>query len=188
MLRCLRSLAFGDRGIEAPRPLTPPCWGILAVDERPAHPFSANGGVSLPHLQQFPASDWAHVRQLGSYMVGASRKADPSLRLPQNRLRRFRGPKRAPFRLTRHRRCDLFWTTGGPSLLFVCECGFGGWRQTLRTVTRDFAAPPTGRENLLGVLSQDGASLCPGLFSFLPSGKTAAMAPASAQLRPRASQ
>jgi hypothetical protein len=40
-------------------------------------------------------------------------------------------------------------------------------------VIKVFAAPPTGRENLVGMLSQDGASLCPGLFSFLPSGKTA---------------
>jgi hypothetical protein len=40
-------------------------------------------------------------------------------------------------------------------------------------MARLLAAPPTGRENVLGMLSQDGASLCPGLFSFLPSGKTA---------------
>jgi hypothetical protein len=52
--------------------------------------------------------------------------------------------------------------------------------RTLRTVIKVFAAPPTGRKNLLGMLSQDGASLCPGLFSCLPSGKTAAITPALA--------
>src|ERR1035441_8092112 len=33
---------------------------------------------------------------------------------------------------------------------------------------------PTGREKHVGMLSQDCASLHPGLFSYLPSGKTAA--------------
>jgi hypothetical protein len=34
-----------------------------------------------------------------------------------------------------------------------------------------FAALPTGRENIIGILSQDCATLRPGLFSSPPSGR-----------------
>jgi hypothetical protein len=45
-------LGTGDGSASLHKPA--PGWSILAVYERRAHPLSANGGVPLPHLQQFP--------------------------------------------------------------------------------------------------------------------------------------
>jgi hypothetical protein len=47
----------------------------------------------------------------------------------------------------------------------------------LKLLIEVFAAPPTGRKTAIGTLSQDGAPLCPGLFSCLPSGKAAVIEP-----------
>ena len=64
-----------------------------------------------------------------------------------------------------------------------------------RIVIEVFAAPPTGRDDPLGMLSQDGASLCPpprrrrpvrgdpfGLFSCLPYGKAAVKSEGTARI------
>jgi hypothetical protein len=47
-------LGTGDGCTTLPKP---PGWSILALYERTAHPLSANGGVSFPHVQHLPA--WA---------------------------------------------------------------------------------------------------------------------------------